>query len=256
MYEFIREIASSTVPTPVAAGIGLLGLGAGIAWMCAAASDKLAAARRLASAGTTYFVRADQARNYIKAIDTPTTAMPLVRLEAATATPTERLRAGVAEIGERVREAVTSSGAPRDWEPGEMTAAFAAIVDGNDWADTRSGQTADVSPWVSPVPRPGTPVPSAPPRVVMAPRGPQAPPRWVDGGAPPPSRARLRRSETGGMPGRLRTWGGSLLGPVPPLELPRFPRPFQTPGQRLPNDPRRMALLPADPTRQWRTRTV
>lgn len=245
MYEFI----TGTVPTPVAAGIGLLGIGAGIAWMRAAARDRLAAAHRLASAGTTYFVRADQARSYIRAIETPTMAVDVSELRRAHATPVERVRQSVAEIGERVREAVTPSGATRDWEPGEMTAAFRRIVDANEWAEQ---QPVDVPRVVSPVPHPSAPVPSAPPRVVMAPRGPQTPPRWADGGAPPPpSRGRTRIAE---LPPRERDW--SLFGRMPALELPRFPEPFRTPGQRLPNDPRRMAMLDPDDTRRFRTKTV
>lgn len=252
MYEFISTIAHGTVPTPVAAAVGLFGLGAGLWWMRARTRDLRQAAIRTASAASTYWVRAENARSYIHAIETPTQQIDVAELRAALATPAERLRERVADLAAQVREAVTPSPAEPDWAEGEMTAAFNRIVEGNDWE--QPGQFAvpgNPSPWVSPVASRPAPAPTPPPAVVHAPRGPQTPPRWQDGGTPPPQRRAKR-----GLTPRDREW--TFLGRVPDLELPEFPRPFRmpTPQQRLPHDPRRMALLPADPTREYRTRTA
>jgi hypothetical protein len=164
----------------------------------------------------------------------------------------ERARELVAVIGERVRDAVTPERNPADWAEGEMTATFRQIVDAEQWEQPDAlTQPVNPSPWVSPIAAGPAPALSAPPAVVMAPRGPQTPPRWQDGGTPP-SRRRTIQS----LAPRERGWTRYLATP----EMPAFPEPFQVrmPAQRvrLPHDPRRMALLPADDTRQWRTRTV
>lgn len=246
------------VNTLAAIGLGAFALASGIVFGRASARDTLAAARRLASAGATYFSRAEAARRLVLAVETPTMAMPIVELEAATRTRAERLRAAAAEAVERAREAVKPEPGPRDWAPGEMTEAFRRIVDDLDPAAPELTLPAQPSPWVHPLAVRG-PVP----QIVHAPRETQPAPRWETRPAPQPSpdapsRVRLRRSEDGGLTGRARAWGGSLLGSVPKLELPAFPRPFQmpVPRQRLPHDPRRMAMLPADDSRQWRVKVA
>ena len=246
MYEFIGSIAHGTVPTPVAAAVGLFGLGAGLWWMRVRTADLRQAAIRTASAASTYWVRAEKARTYIHAIETPTQQVDVTELRRAHASRAERAREVVAVIGERVRDAVTPVRNPDDWAEGEMTKTFRKIMDAEQWE-----QPADASPWVSPIASGPAPAPTPPPAIVHAPRGPQTPPRWQDGGTPPPQRRTKR-----GLTPRDREW--TFLGRVPDLELPEFPRPFRmpTPQQRLPHDPRRMAQLPADETRQWRTRTV
>jgi hypothetical protein len=237
----------TNVPTPVALGIGLFGLASGLAYMRHAARDTYAAARRLTSAASTYWVRAETARNYIKAIDTPTTALPLVQLEAATATRRERLVSWARELVERSSEAVTPEPGQPDWEEGEMTAAFRAIVEGDTWTFTQ--EPVNMTPEALSGPTRPTPVPPPPPPVVMAPRGVQTAPRWQRRPAPDaPLRQRPEQDP------RQRNW---LMGQVPRLELPEYPRSLRMPTQRrLPNDPRRLAMLPQDDTRQFRTQVV
>jgi len=249
MYDLLSNIASATVPAPVAAGVGLFGLAAGLWWMRAAARDQRAAAVRTASAASTYWVRAETTHSYIRAIETPTQQIDMTELRAATATRRERLADWAHDLVERTTQRHDT---PADWAEGEMTAAFRAIVDGNDWerADELT-LPAKASPWASPIAAGPAPAPSAPPAIVHAPRGPQAPPRWVDGGTPP-----VRRSPRHALPARERDW--SLMGPVPRLELPEFPAPFRSsvPSQHRGPDPRVMARLPHDETRQFRTRVV
>jgi hypothetical protein len=250
MYEFISTIVDGTVPTPVAAAVGLFGLGAGLLWMRAAQRDTRRAAIRTASAASTYWVRAEAAHNYVRAIETPTQQIDVTELRAALATPAERLRARVADLADQVREAILPAPAEPDWAEGEMTAAFRAIVDANEWetpgAFTKPGNP---SPWVSPIAAGPAPAPSAPPELVAAPRGPQTPPRWQDGGTLPPSR---RRTTIQSLAPRERSWTSYLATP----ELPPFPEPFQIrmPAQRRTPTPALMARLPEDPTRVWRTR--
>lgn len=250
--QLFSEIPTS-VPTPVALLIGAGGLAAGLIWMRAAVRDKLSKARDYMRISVRYGTRGDTALAKIRAIDTPTMQVPIIELRAATETPIEAARRRVAELVDQVQEAVNPAPAPRDWAAGEMAAAFNKIVDDNEWEPSATHtQPGNVSPWVSPVPARTAPVPSAPPAIVHAPRGPQTPPRWVDGGTPPPaSRGRTRIAQ---LAPRERDW--NLFGRMPRLELPAFPEPFRMPTQRLRPDPRVLAHLPADPTRAYRTRTV
>jgi len=255
MYEFISTIANGTVPTPVAAGVGLFGLGAGLWWMRAAMRELRAAAIRTAAAASTYWVRADGARSYIKAIETPTQQIDVTELRAALADRPARVR--LAELAEQVREAITPLPGPADWEEGEMTAAFRKIVDGNNWdqpgAFTAPGDTVGTvnpSPWAPPLTATPAPALSDPPAIVHAPRGPQTPPRWMDGGTPPPPSR--RRTTIQSLAPRERAWTSYLAVP----QLPPFPEPFRMPTQRRRPTPALMARLPQDPTRAWRTRTV
>ena len=252
MYEFISTIVNGTVPAPVAAAVGLFGLGAGLWWMRARTRDLRQAAIRTAAAASTYWVRAETAHNYVRAVETPTSAWDVTELRAAHATRAEQARAWVADISARAREAITPTPGEPDWAEGEMTAAFNRIVEGNDWE--RPGEftkPVNPSPWVSPIAAGPAPAPSAPPAIVTAPRGPQTPPRWQDGGTLPPSR---RRTTIASLAPRERSWTSYLATP----ELPPFPEPFQIrmPKQRVRATPALMARLPEDPTRAWRTRTV
>jgi hypothetical protein len=251
-------VIPENVNTLAAIGLAAFGLASGVAFGRFSARDTLAAARRLASAGATYFSRAEAARRVVLAVETPTMAMPIVELEAATRTRAEKLRAAATEAVERAREAVKPEPGPRDWAPGEMTEAFRRIVDDFDPATPELTLPVQPSPWVHPLAVRG-PVP----QIVHAPRETQPAPRWETRPAPvpradTPSRARVRRGETPSLPGRLRAWGGSLLGPVPTLPEMELPRPFQmpVPRPRLPHDPRRMAMLPADDSRQWRVKVA
>jgi hypothetical protein len=242
------------------AALGLIGLATGVWWGRASVRDQLASARRLAASTAAYFVRAESARSYIKAIETPTMAIDVTELRAATATRRERLAEWAHEIAERAREAARPAPAPRDWEPGEMTAAFRRIVedfDNDPFAEVTL--PAQASPWVHPL---AVRHDATQPPIAVAPRELPAP-RWETRPAPAlrpdtPSRARARRSEAPGLTGRMRAWGGTLLGPVPTLPDLKLPEPFRMPAprQRLPHDPRRLAMLAADPTRAFRTRTV
>lgn len=249
MYDLLSNIASGTVPTPVAAGIGLFGLGAGLLWMRGAIRDQRAAAVRTAAAASTYWVRAETAHSYVRAIETPTQQVDVTELRAAHATRRERLAQWAHDLVERTAQ---KHEMPQDWAEGEMTAAFRAIVDGNSW-DRADELTlpAKPSPWASPLAAQPAPAPSAPPAIVHAPRGSQTPPRWVDGGTPPP--ASRRRTTIQSLTPRERSWTSYLATP----ELPPFPEPFRLPlpSQRRPT-PALMARLPQDPTRVWRTRTV
>lgn len=252
MNEFISSIAHGTVPTPVAAGLGLVGLAAGLIWMRAAAADKFSKAKEYMRISVRYGRAGDEALARVRAVDTPTQQIDVSELRAAYATPIERLRHWGRDTGERLAEAIAPAQAEPDWEEGEMTAAFRRVVDAEGWQQPGAFTApAEASPWVSPIASGPAPAPTPPPAIVHAPRGPQTPPRWQDGGTRPPQRRAAR-----GLTPRDREW--TFMGRVPSLELPEFPRPFQmpTPQQRLPHDPRRMAQLPADETRQWRTRTV
>lgn len=248
------------VPALLVPVVGLGALAAGIVYGRASARDTLASARRLASSAATYWARADKARSYVVAVDTPTAAMDLTELRRAHATRREKLADWAHEQATRAREAVRPERAPRDWEEGEMTAAFNAIVDrethwadGPDWnAETPAWNPTlqprsphpdapvEAAPWVSPLAARTAPVPPPPPPVVMPPRGPQTPPRWEDE-LPPPRRLSQARPLTP----RERQWRTTgVLGPVPPLELPAFPEPFQMP------QPRHAAPTPATVARQ------
>lgn len=250
MYEFISSIAHGTVPTPMAAAVGLFGLGAGLWWMRVRTADLRQAAIRTASAASTYWVRAEKARSYIHAIETPTQQIDVTELRAALATPAERFRDRVADLAGQVREAIVPTPAEPDWAEGEMTAAFNKIVEGNDWEQRGQFTTAaEAAPWVSPIASGPAPAPTPPPAIVYAPRGPQTPPRWQDGGTPP-----TRRRTIQSLAPRERAWTSHLAVP----ELPEFPRPFQVrmPAQRVRPTPALLAALPEDPTRAFRTRTV
>lgn len=250
MSTLLHQITSATVPAPIAAGVGLLGLGAGLWWMRARMTDLRSAAIRTASAASTYWARAEASRNYIKAIESPTTAMPLVQLQAATATRRERLAGWAHDLAAHAQEAWRPTPAPRDWADGEMTAAFALAELAYEGEPTV--EIVNTPPVALPQPVVAAPAPQAPPPVLQAPRGPQTPPRWVDGGTPP------RRDRTIRVAARSRQWTGPLLGlKVPALELPALPAPFRMPTQRiLRPTPALLAKLPDDPTRQYRTRTV
>lgn len=244
------DMIPSTIPTPIALGLGAVGLAAGLTWMRAATRDRLAQAREYMRLSVRYGTRGDTALAKIRAIDTPTMAVPTIQLQQATETIAEAARRRVAELYDQVHEAVRPTPAQPDWAEGEMTAAFRRIVDGNEWekADTHT-QPGNPSPWAPEPPALPAPAPSAPPRALAAPRGPQTPPRWSDGGTVP-----VRRTRIAQLSPRERDW--SLFGRMPQLALPAFPEPFRMPTQRVKADPRVLAHLPADPTRQWRTRTV
>jgi hypothetical protein len=245
------------IPFLVGPAMGLAGVAVGIWYGRASARDTLTAARRLASAASTYFARADRSYSYVKAIETPTQALDVSELRAADRSLAERMREAALGSVERMAEAVRPTGAPREWEEGEMTAIFARIT-AEMAAEQALTSPGEPSPWEF-----DAPVPAAAPPIAHAPRGLQEPPRWETRPAPKPSpqaptRAALRRSEAApSLPGRLRAWGGTLLGPAPTLPELKFPRPFGMPAQRtLPNDPRRLAMLDPDDTRRFRTRTV
>lgn len=242
------------VPVLLSAGTTLVSLGVGIWFGRASASDRLAAAQRMASATSVYAVRAESARSYIKAIETPTQMVPVVELVAATETRAERLKRWAHELVERTQEAVTPEATPPDWAEGEMTAAFRAIVDGNEWGPVEA------------LPQPSRahelPVPalSAPPPLRMAPRGPQTPPRWQDGGTPP-----TRRRDVQTVSPRDREWAAyrrrtldaPLMPDAGPIPLPEFPRAYGAiPAQRHSVTPLVLANLPADDTRQFRVKQV
>lgn len=236
MYEFISTIVNGTVPAPVAAAVGLFGLGTGLFWMRAAAADKLAKAKEYMAISIRYGTRGDNALARMRAVDTPTQQVDVSELRAAYASPLERLQAWSRDKGEQVREAITPSQDIPDWAEGEMTAAFRRIVADNDWEP-------------SPLAVAPAPAPALAPAVVHAPRGSQTPPRWADGGTPP-SRRRTIQS----LAPRERSWTSYLRTP----ELPAFPEPFHVrmPRQRVRVTPAVMARLPEDPTRAYRTRTV
>lgn len=240
------------VPALLVPVVGLSALAAGIWYGRHSAADKLAAARRLSAAASTYWARADQVRRQVHAIESPTQAMDLTGLRAATATRRERLTDWAREVAEQAVEAVRPTGAPRDWAEGEMTAAFTKIVDEQDWgwAD-RITLPANPSPWAPPRHELPAPPPAPAPALVMAPRGPQTPPRWQDRPAPP------RRDRTARVAPRERAWNSPLLGlTVPPLALPDFPQPFRMPTPRRRPTPALMARLADDPTRAYRTKVV
>lgn len=249
----MHEILGNTMITIGVPAYGLAALVAGIWFGRRSAKDALESARRSASAAATYWARAESARTYVKAIETPTMQVDVTELRRAHASPVERARAVVTVIGERVRDAVTPERNPADWAEGEMTATFRRIMDAEQWEQPDAlTQPVNPSPWVSPIAAGPAPAPSAPPAIVHAPRGPQTPPRWQDGGTPPP-RSRARTTIQSLAP-RERGWTRYLATP----ELPPFPEPFQIrmPRQRVRPTPAMLAKLPADPTREFRTRTV
>ncbi len=251
------------IPFLVGPATGLIGVAVGIWYGRASARDTLTAARRLASAASTYFARADRSYHYVKAIETPTQALDVSELRAADRSLADRMRDAAYGAVERMAEAVSPAPAPRDWEPGEMTSLFEKITAELDMdPGAVFTQPDQPSPWEFDAPAPAPARPAAPP-IAHAPRQVQRAPRWETRPAPKPSphapaRAALRRSEAApSLPGRLRAWSGTLLGPVPTLPDLKFPRPFGVPAQRaLPNDPRRLAMLDPDDTRRFRTRTV
>jgi len=250
--------AMPDVPMPVAIGFGLACLGAGALITTAIVRDKLAAARRLASRAATLEVKSETILHRVEGIVSPTGPMPLVQLVAATATPAERASAAVADLAARVREAISPTTATRDWEPGEMTAAFNRMVEQTpDWELPSATEVAIVD-GLQPAPRRQPLAPPARPQtpaLVRASGQPQPAPRWQDLPAPPRrpvSRGALAIQK---LAARGRNWG-TILGEVPPLELPKFPEPFRMPQQRPRPTPLALASLPADPTRQWRTKRV
>lgn len=260
--------AMPDVPMPVAVGFGLACLGAGAIVTAIIVRDKLATARRLTSRAATLDVRTETILHRVEAITSPTQGMPLVQLVAATRTPAERLSAGWADLAERVRDAIVpTTGHTRDWEPGEMTAAFRRLVDDTpDWelptpteVALVDGLPANRPPVVHPL-RPIVPPPVRPqaPPLVRASGEPQPAPRWQDLPAPPRRAVSRGAMALQGLRARGRDWrtvlGGMEIELPPVMDPPPFPEPFRMPTQRLPHDPRRMALLPQDPTRQWRTR--
>jgi len=256
--------AMPDVPMPVAIGFGLACLGAGATITAIIVRDKLAAARRLTSRAATLEVKSETILHRVESITSPTQGMPLVQLVAATATPAERVRAAVADLGGRVRAAIDTTPATRDWAPGEMTEAFNRIVDGNEWELPTPTQVALVgdlppaSPAVAHQLRPTAPPPVRPqtPPLVRASGQPQPAPRWQD--LPTPPRRPMSRGAMAlqSLRARGRDWGTVLGEKLPVMELPPFPEPFRMPGQRPAATPLRMAALPADPTRRWRTKVA
>lgn len=254
----LEQIIPGEVPTLAAVGLGVLGLGLGILFDRVSVQGTVDKARKLMEIGIAYERRADRLYAQQRALTEPTQLVPTVELLAATATPAERLRATAGLVADRVRDALTPTRNPADWAPGEMTAMFDKIVEDFD-GGTELTVPATPSPWVHPL----APRAVGTPPIVYAPREPQAAPRHQTMPMPvpradTPSRARVRRSEGPGLTGRIRVWDGTLMGAVPPLELPDFPRPFKmpVPAPRLPHDPRRMAMLADDSTRQWRVKVV
>lgn len=249
MFEYLPN-----VPVLLSAGTTLVGIGIGIWYGRASASDRLAAAQRLASATSVYAVRAEAARSYIKAIDTPTMMVPLVELTQATETRRERLARWAHELVERTQEAVTPEPGQPDWHEGEMTLAFRAIVEGNDW------EIAEASPRALRAHELPTPPLSDAPPLRMAPRGPQTPPRWRDGGTPPTRRRDVqpvgpRDREWAAY--RRRTLDAPMMQDTGPIPLPSFPRAYGAiPAQRASVTPLALANLPADDTRQYRVKRV
>lgn len=247
----IEQIIPGEVPVIAAIGLGLVGLGLGIAFGRIGVQDSVDKAKKLMGIAIAYERRADDTYARTRALVEPTQMLPTVQLLAATATPVERLTETAAHVAERLRDMVTRTPVPQDWAEGEMTAAFRAIT-----ADLEEPTPAPAA-WVHPL-APGRP--AAPP-IVHAPREIMPAPRRVSAPLPAPdapTRAHVRRSEGPGLTGRARLWGGSLLGAVPPLALPPEITPFRmpVPRQRLPHDPRRMAMLADDSTRQWRVKVV
>lgn len=245
-------LLDSTAPALLVPAVGLAALAAGIWYGRLTSRDTLAAARRLSASTATYYVRARHAHRVVNAIESPTQAMDLTGLRQATATRRERLAEWAHGVAERTVEAVRPAEGPRDWAEGEMTAAFRRITEAEQWpTGDELTLPANPSPWAPQRHELPAPAPAPAPALVMAPRGPQTPPRWQDRPAPPQRDRRARVAP------RERAWSGPLLGlKVPPLALPDFPQPFRMPTPRTRPTPALLAHLPQDPTRQFRTKVV
>jgi hypothetical protein len=258
----------SHVPAWAAIALGAGGLTVGYLYKRFADRDILKHAKRLVSLAIRYERDADDTYARTRALVEPTQSVPIVELLAAHSTPVDRLKQAISTAAERIRDGFTPVRNPADWAEGEMTAAFRAALEAESQqvADAVLTMPAQPSPWVHPLAVRHNPVP---PPVILAPSTPQAAPRHQTLPAPVPSRdavsrGRLRAAASLGpvqgprLPGRFADWGPRLLGAPPVGELPPPITPFRmpVPQPRLPHDPRRLAMLAADDTRQWRTRRV
>ena len=259
-----RTLPAHTPPWVVIA-LPAAGFGLGYLYKRYADRDILGHAKRLVAHAIKYERAADDTYARTRALVEPTQSVPTVDLLAASRTPAERLYGAIRTAAERIRDGVTPAPLPQDWAEGEMTAAFRA-AEQDEPHQVADAAPAQPSPWVHPLVVRHNPVP---PPVVQAPTAPQTAPRHQVLPAPSPraaSRGRLRAQAALGpvegprLPGRFADWGSRLLGTVPDLELPPPITPFRMPVPRqrtpMPHDPRRLAMLKPDDTRQWRARRV
>lgn len=231
-------IIPESVPTAAALLVGAAGLAAGIAFGRVSVREQLRQIRRLLPTVMNYARKGDEAYALARAIESPTMAVPVVELLADSRGPRERFtdawRAGMdraRKLANDLRPEPEHVGATAEEGLGLLPAAHPVAepvtAAADDPGDTLIFQALAAEFYGdSKYTLPARPSPWAQPEIKRTPAGLQRAPKWEVRPAPP------RR--------------GSLLGLVAP----------ELPGQRLPNDPRRMAMLDPDDTRAFRTKVV
>lgn len=228
-----QMIMPDSVPTLAALALGAAGLAAGIAFGRISVREQLRQVKSLLPTVMNYARKGDEAYALARAIESPTMAVSALEL-LAPAGPRERFAASWHNGIERARQFAADL-RPDSGHIGATAEHGLGLSDTPPVAELvtapadNPGDTAIFAALVSEFygdsayTLPARPSPWVQPQIKHAPRGPQAAPKWEHRPAP------ARR--------------GSLL------EL-------SAPAQRLPHDPRRMAMLDPDDSRWMRVRQV
>jgi hypothetical protein len=213
---------NAAIPLWAGMGVGLAGITAGAAGAAYAAREKLATAANHMRLAVHYWAKSERVLDQASRLVAPLREAP--RPQVTISLPVPQARDTVATS--RWQRAQTLP----DWAPGELTAAFNAIVAAND-TPTQVLPTLRANPYV---------VPKAP--AVPTASRPSYPAR--------PSRAQWAPGPDSQRGTAWRVF--ELIGEIP---VPELPRPFQMPGQRKPRPtPALLAKLPPDPMRAIRAR--